>query len=62
MLDSIKSITNVATEQQQAIGELEELNQRSIRAAADMASNTGALTEALRKPENLSAASTTLPK
>ncbi|HPA11462.1 MAG TPA: substrate-binding domain-containing protein, partial [Treponemataceae bacterium] len=49
MLDSIKSITNVATEQQQAIGELEELNQRSIRAAADMASNTGALTEALQK-------------
>ncbi|HRR02469.1 MAG TPA: substrate-binding domain-containing protein [Treponemataceae bacterium] len=53
MLDSIKSITNVATEQQQAIGELEELNQRSIRAAADMASNTGALTEALQKTGEL---------
>ncbi len=53
MLDSIKSITNVATEQQQAISELEELNQRSIRAASDMANNTGALTEALQKTGEL---------
>lgn len=53
MLDSIKSITNVATEQQQAIGELEELNQRSIRAASEMSGNTAALSEALKKTGEL---------
>lgn len=53
MLDSIKSITNVATEQQQAIGELEELNQRSIRAASEMSGNTTALSEALKKTGEL---------
>lgn len=53
MLDSIKSVTTVAAEQQQAIGELEELNQRSIRAASEMSGNTTALSEALKKTGEL---------
>ncbi len=53
MLESIQSVTAVAAGQQRAIGELEELNQRSIRAASEMSKNTGALSEALKKTGEL---------
>ncbi len=53
MLESIQSVTAVAAGQQRAIGELEELNQRSIKAASEMSKNTGALSEALKKTGEL---------